>query len=172
MTEKSLINIYHVEQHGNITISLQQSLCSAFFQTLINLNVHTGMAVNHTLMTVSTMSTKDLMQMANFLIYILNINILFWHCKNIRLLLNINIPRSVNKHQPSLEIWHTSLQFCHSENTFVIPVDVPLCAHCRLALTCHHLQYSHRVTTLIARFMGPTWGPSGADRTQGSINGL
>ena len=23
------------------------------------------------------------------------------------------------------------------------------------------------VTTLIARFMGPTWGPSGADRTQG-----
>ena len=84
MTEKSLINIYHVEQHENITISLsvlQQSLCSAFFQTLINLNVHTGMAVNHTLMTVSTMITKDLMQMAIFLIYILNINILFWHCK-------------------------------------------------------------------------------------------
>ena len=25
---------------------------------------------------------------------------------------------------------------------------------------------SHHNTTLIARFMGPTWGPSGADRTQ------
>ena len=25
---------------------------------------------------------------------------------------------------------------------------------------------SHKMVTLIARFMGPTWGPSGADRTQ------
>ena len=28
------------------------------------------------------------------------------------------------------------------------------------------IPWRHWVTTLIARYMGPTWGPSGADRTQ------
>ena len=37
------------------------------------------------------------------------------------------------------------------------------------AITYHHLRYlllTHSYPTLIARFMRPTWGPSGADRTQ------
>ena len=53
----------------------------------------------------------------------------------------------------------TEIEFKSSNQAAIPPV-------LRLSLGCIHYADGRLIVTLIARFMGPTWGPSGADRTQ------
>ena len=52
------------------------------------------------------------------------------------------LPRPVNDHQILLTFLHASLHPCYTESTPAILGNLPLCTHCRLALTCPFTIYS------------------------------
>ena len=57
--------------------------------------------------------------------------------------------------------------FTHQNATKCITNNITaILERCRLVNSSLPQQFKLRITTLIARFLGPTWGPSGADRTQ------
>ena len=70
----------------------------------------------------------------------------------------------VNIHSKLLHRWPTSaIVVCgHLCRIPKLPI---CCSQCWCAYL-HSLEYKTWIIALIARFMGPTWGPSGADRTE------
>ena len=66
--------------------------------------------------------------------------------------------------------WICYCQCCYYRyhyHIIIIPLSAgPVNIHGTWVMSSLCLQMSQSLTTLIARFMGPTWGPSGADRTQ------
>ena len=72
---------------------------------------------------------------------------------------------------PSLEEWYRNWHFKITNDTWLCALSTNQFSFTMMCWSIHQglwyfVYVKNYVDALIARFMGPTWGPSGADRTQ------